>query len=89
MNSTFIDITVTPKSSRSQINIDEQNNIKAYLNSPPADGKANTELIKLLSKKLKISKSSMKIIQGDKSRKKRISIQGLSKEEVLIIFKSK
>ncbi len=88
MDSAVIEITVIPKSSRSQINIDEHNNIRAYLNSPPADGKANAELIRLLSKGLKIPKFRIQIIKGEKGRKKRIILEGLSKEEALKIFKT-
>ena len=70
----LIDVTVIPKSSRSEIKIDQSNNIKIYLTSAPADGKANSELLKLLSKSLKIPKSSIKIIKGEKNRNKKILI---------------
>lgn len=81
MKSEF-EVTVSPKSSRSEAVIDGDS-IKIYLNSPPADGKANAELIKLLSKKLHIAKSSICIIKGEKSRKKKILIEGFSKEEIV------
>jgi uncharacterized protein len=87
MKSAVIEISVIPKSSRSQIIIDEQDNIKVYLNSPPADGKANAELIKLLSKKIDIPKSGIRIIKGEKGRKKRISLEDLSKDEVIRLLK--
>lgn len=83
----ILDITVVPKSSRSEIRLTENNNIKVYLNSPPADGKANAELNKIFGKKFKIPKSSIKILKGEKSRKKRIEIEGLSIEEVLKLLK--
>jgi uncharacterized protein len=89
MKSAVIDITVVPKSSRSQIQIDEKDNIKAYLNSPPADGKANAELIKLLSKVLDIPKSWIRIIKGEKGRKKKISFEGLSKDAAIKMLKIK
>jgi uncharacterized protein len=84
-NETIIDITVIPRSSRSEIKIDN-GNIKAYLNSPPEDGKANKELIKLISKKLKTAKTNIQIISGEKSRKKRIQIQNIDKEKLLGIL---
>jgi uncharacterized protein len=81
MNTEF-EITVSPKSSKSEITI-KADIIKIYLNSPPADGKANAELIKLLSKKLHIAKSAIKITKGEKSRKKKIAIDGFTKDEVI------
>ncbi|MGA1861684.1 DUF167 domain-containing protein [Deferribacter thermophilus] len=43
---------------------------KIKVASPPVDGSANKELINFLAKKLNISKSSIKIIGGEKSRVK-------------------
>jgi uncharacterized protein (TIGR00251 family) len=82
MKSIF-DITVSPKSSRSMITVDAFNHIKIFLNAPPVDGKANSELIRLLSKKLKIPKSDITIIAGEKGKKKRIEIEGLSSESIV------
>lgn len=79
----IFDITVSPKSSRSRITIDSSNHIKVYLNAPPVDGKANSELISLFSKKLRIPKSDITILSGEKGRKKRIAIEGLSLESIM------
>lgn len=81
------DITVTPKSSRSEIKADNDGLIRVYLNSPPADGKANAECINLISKKLKIARSNVAIEKGDHSRKKRISVSGLSIDQVMERFR--
>ena len=48
--------------------------LKIYLTSAPVGGKANKELIELLSKKLKCSKSRINIIKGRRSREKIIEI---------------
>jgi uncharacterized protein (TIGR00251 family) len=83
----IIDITVSPKSSRSMITIGAQDQIKVYLNAPPADGKANAELLSLLSKRLKIPKSNMEIISGEKGKKKRLAVYGLSIIEITDLLK--
>ncbi len=81
------DITVTPKSSRSEVKVADEGLIKVYLNSPPVDGKANSECISLIAKKLKIAKSNISIDKGDHGRKKRISVSGLSIDEVMKRFR--
>lgn len=82
-----LNITVTPKSSRSLVVADDEGNIKVYLNSPPVEGKANKECIALISKKLKIPKSRVSIVKGEKGRSKRIEIKGLDSDDVLKLIK--
>ena len=48
--------------------------LKVYLIAVPVDGKANKELIKLLSKELGVSKSRISILKGEKSKEKIIRI---------------
>jgi len=83
------DITVNPKSSKSEAVIDSSGNIKVYLNSPPVDGKANKECIQVLSKKLKTAKSNIAIEKGEQGRHKRISVSGMSVEEVMAKIEGK
>jgi len=78
----ILDIVVTPKSSKSTIFLDDNGLIRVKLNSPPIDGKANEECIKLFSKTLGLSKQAISIIKGERGRNKRIYVTGLSEEEV-------
>ena len=71
-NGIEIRVKVLPKSSRSEIAGEIEGRLKLKLNSPPVEGAANKELIKLLSKKLRIAKSSLSIINGERSRLKTI-----------------
>lgn len=69
----LIFIRVTPGAAQSKIGgkfVDEKNQeyLKISIAAPPEDGKANEELIKFLSKKLKIAKSKIEIIRGETSR---------------------
>lgn len=48
--------------------------LKIYLTAVPIGGKANKELIKLLSEKLGVSKSKISIIKGEKSKEKVIEV---------------
>jgi uncharacterized protein len=44
------------------------------IKAPPVEGAANIELIKFLSRKLKLTKSSISLIKGDTSKQKSIKI---------------
>jgi uncharacterized protein (TIGR00251 family) len=50
------------------------NEIKLSIKSKPEHGKANKELLKLLSNYFQVSSDKIKIIQGIKSRKKIVHI---------------
>jgi uncharacterized protein (TIGR00251 family) len=50
--------------------------LRLRLTAPPVEGEANRDVIKFLSKLLKIPKSSITIESGLKSRDKRVLIQG-------------
>jgi hypothetical protein len=48
--------------------------LKVYLTAVPVNGKANRDLIKLLSEKLDVNKSKISIIRGEKSSEKIIEV---------------
>lgn len=86
MEKAFVEIIVSPGSSQSKIVVKEET-IKVYLNSPPAEGKANAELIRILSKKLGIAKSGIEIIRGQSGRKKTLKITGFDENQVIAKLK--
>lgn len=75
-------IRVIPGASKKGI-MREGDKLKIKLLSPPQDGKANKELKELLSKRLRLPKGDIEIISGKCSREKKISIKGLSLQEIL------
>ncbi|MCU0821855.1 MAG: DUF167 domain-containing protein [Spirochaetes bacterium] len=83
----LLEITVSPRSSKSIIKID-RDAVKVYLNSPPVDGKANEECVKLFSKQLKVPKSAISIIRGEKGKRKVLEIQGMTLEEIMNVLKA-
>ncbi|MDI9645452.1 MAG: DUF167 domain-containing protein [Archaeoglobales archaeon] len=48
-----------------------------YLRSPPIEGRANSELFEILSEYFNVPKSSIRIIAGQKARKKILEISDL------------
>ena len=79
----FVEIKVIPSSGKQKFVTDKSGNIKVYLKSPPEKGKANTELIKLLSKKLDVPQNDISIALGATTRKKRIKIEtALSQNQI-------
>jgi len=75
----ILKIKVEPRSSKSAIVGPYGDALKVKLTSPPVEGKANKELIALLSKELKIPKKDIELIAGQSSKNKTVKIVGLSK----------
>lgn len=72
----IIELKVVPKARASKIIQDKSGLFVVHVKSPAEDGKANKELIKLLSQLLKVPQVDIEIMQGLTSRKKKIKITG-------------
>jgi uncharacterized protein len=70
----IIQVKVKPNSSQQKIDAQEDGTFVVFLRSPPVDGKANEELIKILSKEFDVPKSSITIKSGRSSKTKRVEI---------------
>ena len=70
-------VKVKPNSKQQKIEELPDGSLIVHLKSPPVDGKANEELIKLLAKNFDVSKSSIRIKSGTTSLQKVIEIDGI------------
>lgn len=70
----IVEIKVVPLSGKTGFELDKQGDLKCFLKSAPEKGAANKELIKLLSKELKIPQNDIEIVSGLTLRKKRIKL---------------
>lgn len=75
-------VHVQPRASRNGICGIQGDAIKLRLTSPPVEGEANRLCIEYLAKFLKVPKSAIQIIAGDKSRHKTLRIAGVTAEEI-------
>jgi hypothetical protein len=69
-----IKVKVVPSSGKSCWQLDKNGTLKCFLKSAPEKGAANKELIKTLSKQLKIPQQEIEIISGLTDRKKVLKI---------------
>ncbi len=77
-----ISVQVRPKSSRSAILGVRDGALEIALTSPPADGAANAELMKLLARELDVKRSGVDIVVGASSRSKVVAVHGVTAAEV-------
>ncbi len=81
----LLHVMVQPRASRNEIIGAHGDHLKVRLTSPPVEGAANRDLIKLLSKKLKVAANKLEIRKGHRGRQKVVEI----KDCKLIDVKSK
>lgn len=77
-NGILLRIKAVPNSSKNEICGLLDNYLKVKIKAPAVENKANEELIKFLSKLLKVSKSNISIKSGDTSKLKNIYIENCS-----------
>ena len=78
-----ISLRVYPNAAKSEVLGSTEGVWRVKVAAPPVDGKANRELIALLSQVLGVSKSGLGIVRGHTSRNKIVAIDGLSREEAI------
>jgi uncharacterized protein (TIGR00251 family) len=69
-----ISVKVKPNAKQQNIEAIADGSLKISLKSPPIDGKANLELISLLAKYFKVSKSQVMIKSGQNNQSKIVEI---------------
>ncbi|MBF0279178.1 MAG: DUF167 domain-containing protein [SAR324 cluster bacterium] len=71
---------VQPRSSRTDWGQIHNNRIKLCVSAAPVNGQANKQCISFIAKSLKVSKSSISILQGESSRNKTILVNNIDLE---------
>ncbi|CAN5578794.1 hypothetical protein BH10ACI2_BH10ACI2_21810 [soil metagenome] len=74
-------VRVIPRASRSEIVGEHDGALKVRLASPPVDGAANDELVRLFAKRFGVSRGDVEIVGGQTSKNKRIKIHNLSQSK--------
>jgi uncharacterized protein (TIGR00251 family) len=79
-------VYVQPRASRNELCGMCGNEIKLRLTSPPVEGSANKLCTEFLADLLRIAKSRVKILRGEKSRHKTIKVYDVKKDEIVALL---
>lgn len=74
-------VRVQPRASKSGVAGELDGVLKIRLTSPPVEGQANEELIRLLAKLFDAPRQRIAIISGQTSKNKIVSVSGFSVDE--------
>ena len=77
----YIDVRVVPRASQAGLAGTRDGAVLVRLNAPPVEGAANAELIDILATALRVPKRNVVIVSGERSKRKRVSVAGITSED--------
>jgi len=81
----IIEIKVVPQSGKHSLCLDKSGMLKCFVKAAPEDGKANKEVVEVVSRAVGVPKKSVEIVSGLTSRKKKLAVEvDLTYEQFLI-----
>lgn len=72
-----IRVRLQPRASRNEIAGERDGALVVRVTAPPAEGKANEALCRLISKRAGVGQTRVRIIRGGRSRNKLVRVEGL------------
>ena len=76
-----IAVVLRPGASRDEVQGFHQGVLRVQVKAPPIDGKANASLGEILAWLLGVPPSSVAVLRGARSRRKLLSVEGVSQKE--------
>ncbi len=73
---TLLRVRLTPKSSREGVDGVAEGRLMVRVTPPPAEGRANRALVKLLARELDVPPSRIEVVKGGGSRLKAVLVKG-------------
>ena len=76
-------LRVQPRASRTEVVGLHGDTIRIRLTAPPVDGAANEALLVFLSDRLSVPRSAVRLVSGETSRSKVVTVSGIHLEEAV------
>lgn len=79
---TALPLWIQPRASREAVIGEREDMVAICLQAPPVDGAANAALIRFLARRLGCPASAVRLVRGEKGRRKWVEVQGLTAAEL-------
>ena len=73
-----LDVRVVPRAKKTAIDGERDGSVLIRLAAPPVDGAANDALIRYLAALCRVPRHAVRIVSGERGRRKRVAIDGVS-----------
>jgi uncharacterized protein len=78
----ILDLRVIPRARKTECAGFRDDVLVIRLAAPPVDGAANAALVEFLSTALHVPRRAVRILSGDRGRRKRVAIDGVTEEQI-------
>jgi uncharacterized protein len=75
-------VRVQPRASKNAVGGEWEGALKVRLTAPPVDRRANEALCKFLAECLNVPHGTVRLLSGERSRTKRVEVDGISAEKI-------
>ena len=76
-----IDVRVIPRARKTAVAGERDGAVVIRLAAPPVDGAANDALIEFLAETLNVPRRAVRIVSGERGRRKRVDIDGVTPDD--------
>ena len=83
----LLTVRVQPRASRDEVAGAIEGALKIRLCAPAVENRANEALTEFLAAVLKVPKSSVRILSGERGRTKRVEITGVTRQQVVNLLR--
>ena len=77
-----IEVRLTPRAGANEIAGERGGVLLVRVTAPPADGRANEALCRLIARTARVGSRSVSVVRGASSRNKLVRVQGIGREEL-------
>jgi uncharacterized protein len=74
----ILDVRVIPRAKKTQVGGVRDGTLVVRLAAPPVEGAANAALVEFLADTLRLPRHAIQILSGERGRRKRVAIAGLT-----------
>jgi uncharacterized protein (TIGR00251 family) len=78
----ILPVRAQPRARKSGVTGEQNGALKLAVNAPASEGRANKAVVELLRELLGVRRSQVELIQGSKSRDKKVFILGVTRAEL-------
>jgi uncharacterized protein len=82
-NGVVFSVRVQPRASKDEVAGEMGGALKVRLRAPAVEDRANEALVEFLAQLLKSPRSAVRILSGERSRTKRIEINGVTRQQII------